>query len=314
MKNPKLARKLILDELFDLSLYRRFRSMSGARLQKTLGELVVVEEGHFEFWQEFFGLKINKLNFRRRLKLEVVAAICRLGGEKAIHIVLEAIEIYGVKKYLALWELYKNEPMGGAVRKILLDELKHEDEIVAGLAERKINPERIRSIFLGFNDGLVEILGAVAGFFAALRDPAAVLIAGLTVAVAGSLSMAASAFAGSSSEKEMKEVERRKQVFLNQQPENAGNNRAAPLAALVGAFYFIGAIIPILPVALGSRNAVLSILVGAGMVVIVSSVLAFLSGMDAKKRVLMNLSIVALAAGITYLLGLAMRSVFGITI
>ena len=86
------------------------------------------------------------------------------------------------------------------------------------------------------------------------------------------------------------------------------------MAALVGAFYFIGAIIPILPVALGSRNAVLSILVGAGMVVIVSSVLAFLSGMDAKKRVLMNLSIVALAAGITYLLGLAMRSVFGITI
>lgn len=314
MKNSKLARKLILDELFDLSLYRRFHSMSGGRLQETLGKLVAVEKGHFEFWQGFFRLKIERLDFWRRLKLEAVSAICLLFGEKAIHIVLEAIEIYGVKKYLALWELYKNEPMGGAVRNILLDELKHEDEIVAGLAERKINPERIRSIFLGFNDGLVEILGAVAGFFAALRDPAAVLIAGLTVAVAGSLSMAASAFAGLSSEKEMKEVERRKQVFLNQKPENAGNNRAAPLAALVGVSYFIGAIIPILPVVLGSRNVILSILVGAGLVIVVSSILAFLSGIDAKKRVLINLSIVGLAAGITYVLGLAMRSVFGITI
>ncbi len=314
MQNTKLARKLILDELFDLSLYRRFHSISGGRLQETLGELVAVEKGHFEFWQKFFGLKIAKLDFWRQLKLKMVGAICRLAGEKAIHIVLEAIEIYGVKKYLALWELYKNEPMGGAVRRILLDELKHEDEIVARLAERKINPERIRSIFLGFNDGLVEILGAVAGFFAALRDPAAVLIAGLTVAVAGSLSMAASAFAGLSSEKEMKEVERKKQVFLNQEPENAGNNRAVPLAALVGVSYFIGAIIPILPVVLGSRNVILSILVGAGLVIIVSSILAFLSGMDAKKRVLINLSIVGLAAGITYILGLAMRNVFGITL
>lgn len=288
--------------------------MSGSRLRPILDELIRVEEGHVAFWQNFFGLKIEKLDFRRRLKLAVVSFVCRMFGEQATRIVLEATEIYGIKKYLALWELYKHEPMGEATRAILIDELKHEDEIVAGFSGRVINPERIRSIFLGFNDGLVEILGAIAGFFAAFRDPGAVLLAGITVAVAGSFSMAASAYAGLSSEKEMKEVERKKVAFLNHEQEAAGNNQAAPMAALVGVSYFLGAVIPILPVLFGSHNAVISILVGAGMVVVVSWILAFLSGMDAKKRVLLNLCIAGLAAGITYILGLALRNVFGIAV
>src|SRR5439155_1226062 len=74
---------------------------------------------------------------------------------------------------------------------ILMDEFKHEDTVVTSLTERKINPERIRNIFLGMNDGLVEILGAVSGFFAAFGDAATVLIAASTTAVAGSLSMGA---------------------------------------------------------------------------------------------------------------------------
>lgn len=300
--------------MFDLILYRRFRLVSGRRLQPILDDLIRVEEGHVAFWQKFFGMTIERLDFRRRLKLSVVSFVCRVFGEQATRIVLEATEIYGIKKYLALWELYKNEPMGNAMRTILLDELKHEDEIIAGFFGRAINPERIRNIFLGFNDGLVEILGALAGFFAALRDPAAVLLAGITVAVAGSLSMASSAYAGLSSEKEMNEVEQRKRAFLNQALENTGSNRASPLAALVGGSYFLGAVIPILPVWFGGSNAIVSILVGVGMIVGVSWILAFLSGMDTKKRVLINLCIAGFAAGITYALGLTMRNFFGIAI
>lgn len=234
--------------MFDLLLYRRFRKVSGVRLQPILDELIRVEEGHVAFWQKFFGVTIERLDFRRRLKLIAVSFICRMFGEQATRIVLEATEIYGIKKYLALGDMYISEPMGKAARSILVDELKHEDEIVAGFSGRAINPERIRSIFLGFNDGLVEILGAVAGFFAALRDPGAVLLAGLTVAVAGSFSMAASAYAGLSSEKEMKEVERRKRAFLGEIRGETGNNRPAFTAALVGVFYFFGAVIPVIPV------------------------------------------------------------------
>jgi VIT1/CCC1 family predicted Fe2+/Mn2+ transporter len=45
-----------------------------------------------------------------------------------------------------------------------MDEFKHEDVLVTALTERKINAEKIRNIFLGLNEGLVEILGAVSGF------------------------------------------------------------------------------------------------------------------------------------------------------
>jgi len=75
-----------------------------------------------------------------------------------------------------------SSPLGAAVRSILEDEFTHEDAVVLGGAERRLNPERVRNIFLGPNDGLVEILGAVSGFFAAFGNSAAVLVAGVTVA------------------------------------------------------------------------------------------------------------------------------------
>ena len=93
--------------------------------------------------------------------------VCGIFGSTAVHLVLEAIEVHGVRKYLALWHEYQGKPLGEALRGILMDEFKHEDVLVTELTNRKINPERIRNIFLGLNDGLVEILGAVSGFFGA---------------------------------------------------------------------------------------------------------------------------------------------------
>src|SRR5438093_13387419 len=124
-----------------------------------------------------------------------------------MHLVLEAIEVYGVRKYLRVWSAYGHGPLGAAVRNILEDEFKHEDAVVTGDAERKLNPARVRDIFLGLNDGLVEILGAVSGFFAAFGNSLAVLAAGLTVAVAGALSMAAGAWVATSSEAEGRATE-----------------------------------------------------------------------------------------------------------
>ena len=69
-----------------------------------------------------------------------------------------------MRKYLDVWDRYGDGPLGAALREVLEDEFEHEDATVAGDAERQINPERVRNIFLGFNDGLVEIVGAVSGY------------------------------------------------------------------------------------------------------------------------------------------------------
>jgi hypothetical protein len=70
--------------------------------------------------------------------------------------------------------------------------------------------------FLGLNDGLVEILGAVGGFFVAFGSSMAVLAAGFTVAVAGAMSMAAGAYIGAGSEAEVRATEDERRRFLGE--------------------------------------------------------------------------------------------------
>jgi predicted membrane protein (TIGR00267 family) len=311
----KLSRQLILDELFDLSLYRTLHRFSRNELQQLLEDLIVIELKHFEFWQKFFKMKIDELNLGRKFKLWLIAGLCRIFGEKGIHLVLEAIEIYGIKKYLSIWELYKDQHLGNAVREILLDELQHEDQIVSSIVERKINAERIRNIFLGFNDGLVEILGAVSGFFAAFNKVGMVLAASFTVAVAGALSMAAGAFVASGSEEEVRKVERSKNYFLGKSAdEKLMGEKPLSSAILVGISYLIGAMIPVLPVLFGTKNVLFSIIFGGSMIILVSLILAFLSGMNIRKRTVTNLVIIAVAVGITYSIGVLIKRIWGISL
>jgi len=313
--DPTLARALILDELFDLSLYKALREITDRDSQKVLDELVRVEAEHLAFWQRFFDTRLTALDFGRRLKLWFFVLVCRVFGTTAVHLVLEAIEVHGVRKYLSLWKVYKDQPLGAALKGILLDEFKHEDVLVTQLTERKINPEKIRNIFLGLNDGLVEILGAVSGFFGAFGDAVTVLIAASTTAVAGSLSMGAGAYAALSSEKEVKATQFDKKQFLG---EETGSSRMEeqPLssAVVVGCSYFAGAMVPVLPVLLGATNALSSLVAAGSMVILVSTLLAFLSGMNIRRRILLNLIIIAVAVGVTYAIGILAKALWGISV
>ena len=311
-----LARTLILDEVFDLALYRSVRRFASGDLARMLDELITIEARHALFWQRFFGVTIERLDPGRRLKLTMLSLACRLFGAPAIYLVLEAIEVYGVRKYLALWQRYEREPLGTAVREILTDELGHEDEVVTAGMTRRIDPERVRNFFLGFNDGLVEILGAVSGFFAAFADVASVLVASCTVAVAGAMSMAAGAFAAGHSEREVRWVEAGKRAFLGEKPaETAGlETSATGAAALVGVSYLIGAFVPVVPVLLGATALWASLVVGVVAAIVVSATLAFLSGMAVRRRIAINVGLLAAAVVVTYLIGLVTRRLWGIDV
>ncbi|HEV8472811.1 MAG TPA: VIT1/CCC1 transporter family protein [Methylomirabilota bacterium] len=313
--DPKLARRLILDELFDLSLYKALREVAAGDQRRMLEELIPVETRHFAFWQDFFDLRLPALDVGRRIKLALIVALCRVLGAPVIHLALEAIEVYGVRKYLDVWETYRDSPLGPAVREVLEDEFRHEDAVVTGDAARTLNPERIRNIFLGLNDGLVEILGAVSGFFGAFGDAVTVLIAGSTVAVAGALSMAAGAYVAASSESEVRKMESARERFLGQAPRGTEDDEPPLRSALiVGASYFAGALVPVLPVLFGATSALLSLLAAGTMIIVVSMLLAFLSGMDVKRRVAVNVVIIAAAVVVTYVIGTATRALWGISL
>ena len=313
--DPQLAQQLVLDELFDLSLYKALRAVTQSDVHHTLDELIKVETAHLAFWQKFFNLTLNELNLGRRIKLSFMMLVCGIFGSIAVHLVLEAIEVHGVRKYLALWREYQGKPLGEALRGILMDEFKHEDELVTELTKRKINPERIRNVFLGLNDGLVEILGAVSGFFGAFGSARLVLIAASTTAVAGALSMAAGSFLALNSEKEVQAIKIARKVFLGEKSDVTPMEES-PLgsALVVGVAYITGALVPVLPILVGAQDALFSVFTAGLMVVLVSTILSFLSGMDITRRIVLNLVIITLAVSVSYAIGLAAKHIWGIAV
>jgi vacuolar iron transporter family protein len=315
LSDPRLARTLVLDELFDLSLYTALRQVTSPEVHPTLDELISVETAHLAFWKRFFNLSLEDLDPGRKIKLWLLMGVCKLFGSTGVHLVLEAIEVHGVRKYLALWREYQGQPLGEALQGILMDEFKHEDVLVTALTERKINAEKIRNIFLGLNDGLVEILGAVSGFFGAFGEASMVLIAASTTAVAGALSMGAGAFLALNSEKEVKTTEIARNVFLGESSEVTPMEESPIRSAMVVASaYIAGAIVPVLPVVFGATNALFSVLTAGLMVIVVSTILSFLSGMDVIRRVVLNLAIIAIAVGVTYGIGVFAKRLWGIAL
>ncbi len=315
LHDPTLAQTLVLDELFDLSLYKALRQVTEPDVHHTLDELITVETAHLAFWQKFFHLRLNELDFGRQIKLSIMIFVCKLFGSTAVHLVLEAIEVHGVRKYLAIWQEYQGQPLAEALRGILMDEFKHEDVLVTALTERKINAEKIRNIFLGLNDGLVEILGAVSGFFGAFGSATMVLIAASTTAVAGALSMAAGAFLALNSEKEVKTTEIAKKIFLGEESQVAPMEESPIGSALVvGAAYITGALVPVLPVLIGAKDALFSVITAGLMVIVVSTILSFLSGMVFTRRILLNLAIITVAVSVSYAIGVLAKSIWGISV
>jgi len=314
--DTRLGRRLVLDEIFDLSLYRALRDVAPARMQPIFDALIPIETRHVAFWQRFFGLEsLATLDAGRRLKLALLVAVCRLFGAPAIHVVLEAIEVHGVRKYLEVWKRYADGPLGAAVREVLEDEFKHEDMVVtADGGELRVNPEMVRNLFLGLNDGLVEILGAVSGFFAAFNSSVAVVTAGFTVGVAGALSMAAGAYIGAGSEAELRETEDARQRFLGEPVTSEAGQRPLVAAAIVGIGYLVGAVVPVLPVLFGARTVLPTVLTGGTMIVAVSAIVAFISGMNLRRRIVLNVIITGIAVVVTYALGLLTKRLLGVEI
>jgi VIT1/CCC1 family predicted Fe2+/Mn2+ transporter len=70
----------------------------------------------------------------------------------------------------------------------------------------------------------------------------------------------------------------------------------------------------VLPFLFGATSVVPTVVTAGSVIIAVSTVLSFLSGMDVRRRILTNLVIIAAAVGITYAIGVITRSVWGISV
>ena len=182
-----------------------------------------------------------------------------------------------------------------AISDIAADEKKHERELVDLIDEDRL--KYISSVILGLNDALVELTATLAGFTLALQSTRLIGMVGLITGIAAAMSMAASEYLATKHEEKDKD------------PVKA--------SLYTGLSYIIAVLVLVLPYFLLS-NVFVCLALAIGLALLAIWIFIYYTsvaqGLDFKERftemAFLSLSI----AAITFLIGLAARKMFGVSL
>ena len=181
--------RLQRDETTACELYRRLAGRAeDAADRRTLLRIVADERRHCRVLSDRTGREMVP-DSRRVLWY---MCLVRLLGTAFVVRRMERCERTAAARYA----LYAD---GREFARIVSEELRH-GEALTGLAGR-IRLCYISSVILGLNDALVEFTGALAGFTLALDEPRLVALTGGITGIAAALSMAASEYLATKSER-----------------------------------------------------------------------------------------------------------------
>ncbi len=204
----KTAIEMYKDEVETSIIYRELSKYTkDPEISKKLLELSEVERSHADFWKNFLEkrgvdparIKINKTLLRLKI------ALFKILGYGLTLKILELGEDEAIKSYSKLLgspELSDDEKQ--RLRKILEDELVHEEEFEEEESRLKDFLMHVRDAILGMNDGLVEILSVSAGLAGAYGDPIYVALGGSIVGIGGALSMAVGTYISVKAQRDVK--------------------------------------------------------------------------------------------------------------
>ncbi len=194
--DKKMQKILLLfqkTEITEYHIYNRLsRRMSGQNAE-VLEHIAKDELKHYHQWKRYTGIEVKPA----KLKILFYLLVSRIFGITFAIKMLEKGEEKAEKHY---GEIIDEIPEAAA---ILEEEQNHEAQLIEMIDEERI--EYIGSMVLGLNDALVELTGALAGLTLALQNIRLIGIAGLITGIAASLSMAASEYLSQKSEKESKD-------------------------------------------------------------------------------------------------------------
>jgi VIT1/CCC1 family predicted Fe2+/Mn2+ transporter len=177
------------NEITEYHVYKRLaKCVKEEHNKKILLKIADEELKHGEIWEKYTGKKVRP-SWIRVFFYYIAARI--LGFTFVIKLMERGEELAG-KSY---------ETVAGdfpEVKKIISDEIAHEEKLIAMLDEERLR--YMGSIVLGLNDALVELTGALAGFTFALQNSRLIATVGLITGVAASFSMAASEYLSTKAE------------------------------------------------------------------------------------------------------------------
>jgi VIT1/CCC1 family predicted Fe2+/Mn2+ transporter len=281
------------DEFTDHTLYKRLSEstkQSNPEFSAILADLSETEERHLKFWRKYVPDMQVKVS---ALTIFWITFLKRVFGLTFAVRYLDRHESTVIKRYKSV-EPYIPEADKKAFEEMISDEEQHEQQF-----SQKVESASIRYIsfvVLGLADALVEITGIHAGSLGIYNSTEIAGLAGIIAGAAASLAMASAAFAQA------------KQGF-------SGSARRS--AVYTGVSYFVTAVILAAPYFL-TRSMLVAISVSLVLAVIIVALSTYYGAVISKKPFRRDfLEILGIMFGTTlalYLLGLFIRTEFGITI
>ncbi len=191
--NESVKRQILAfqcNEITEYHTYKRLaRKVREAENAQILDQIAEDELRHYHGWKKYTGEEVRPTWW----KVWKFYLISRIFGFTFGIKLMERGEESAQQNYGQLAGIIPD------IEKFIHDEDAHEEKLIGMLDE-----ERLRyagSVVLGLNDALVELTGALAGLTLALQNTKLIALSGLITGIAASLSMAASEYLSTRSEK-----------------------------------------------------------------------------------------------------------------
>ena len=286
---PETKKQLLAhqrDEITEHHIYHRLARMQKSEENRRILEGIAEDEKrHYEQWKQYTG-EDAPVNWTR---VWIFYWIARIFGLTFGTKLMERGEVDAQQSYAGLPADIEQ------VQAIAKEENDHEHALLGMLDEERLR--YVGSVVLGLNDALVELTGALAGLTLALQNTQLIALTGSITGIAGAMSMAASEYLSTKTE------------AADQQPVKA--------ALYTGTTYVLTVAFLIMPY-LVLENYYVSLACTLSMVVLIIALFNFYVSvaMDQPfKRRFAEMAGLSLGiAGLSFLLGLAMRVLLGVEV
>jgi VIT1/CCC1 family predicted Fe2+/Mn2+ transporter len=273
-------------EITEHHIYARLaKTVQSPENRRVLEHITADELRHYELWRSHTRQEVPA----NRWQIAKYFWISRLFGFTFGVKLMEMAEGRIQEDYTALREMIPE------AEAIMREEEQHEKALLAMLDE-----ERLRytgSMVLGLNDALVELTGALAGLTLALRDVRLIALTGSVTGIAAALSMAASS-------------------YLSTKSDDTSKN-PFKAASYTGVAYILTVGILILPYLVLSNYFIsLGCTLAAALAIIAlfNYYIAVARGEPFRSRFLEMAGLSLGVAGFSFLVGLILRTLFGIEV
>ena len=194
--SEEIRKKVILFQQTEITEYHIYKRLSkrikSAENANILDQIAEDELRHYKGWKEYTKEEVQPRWFFVWFYYIVSMLFGFTFGVKLMEMGEQAAQ----KNYA---DVAKAIP---EATKYQAEEDKHEHQLIEMLDEERL--QYAGSVVLGLNDALVELTGALAGLTLALQNTKLIALSGLITGIAASLSMAASEYLSTRSEKTSK--------------------------------------------------------------------------------------------------------------